>query len=350
MRRRRLRSLVVLAGVSVVMAAGPAFACGGLVAPNGSVNLLRTTTLAAYDDGVEHYVTSFEFTGGGGGKFGSIVPLPDVPTKVGKAGRWTLQRLVEEVQPVVLSDVALAQDEAAGGAAKVLMETRVSALDITVLKGGGDEVGLWAKRNGFSLPPDAPEVLDFYGNRSPIFMAVRFNLERARDKSLGVGDGIPVHVTIPTDQPWVPLRILALGREANEIVEADVFTLTETRPAMLPVAGWPGAAEGMTLERSEPASELLLADLRSDRGMEWLPEEGMWLNYVRINTPAGELEHDLALNVTGGSPSAVDAGFDSGSSVAEIVDDPAVVWPWLVAVLVVLAGISLTGRVASRIR
>ncbi len=64
----------------------PAWACGGLVAPNGGINLVRTSTLAAYHDGVEHYVTSFEFNGEGGGEFGSIVPLPGVPTDVVKGG------------------------------------------------------------------------------------------------------------------------------------------------------------------------------------------------------------------------------------------------------------------------
>ena len=76
-----------------------ALACGGLVAPNGTINLLKTTTLAAYHRGIEHYVTSFEFAGEGAAEVGSIVPLPGVPTRVVKAGGWTLQRLVEEVTP-----------------------------------------------------------------------------------------------------------------------------------------------------------------------------------------------------------------------------------------------------------
>jgi hypothetical protein len=343
---RRKAMLIVLGSAIVVMAAGPALACGGLVAPNGSVNLVRTTTLAAYADGVEHYVTSFEFTGGGGGKFGSIVPLPDVPSKVDKAGRWTLQRLALEVQPPVAEALAFDGAEQAGRAAEVLLETRVSALDITVLKGGGDEVGLWAKRNGFSLPPDAPEVLDFYGERSPIFMAVRFNLKRADEKDLGVGDGIPVHVTIPTDQPWVPLRILGLGLEANEVIEADVFTLTESRPAILPQPGFPGldVGNGLILERSEPASDPLLADLRGDRGMEWLPADGMWLNYIRINTTAGELTHDLALNVSGGEPSLIDAGIEEPASSGLVPDDPAMMWPWILAAIVALTVLSGTGK------
>ncbi len=83
----------------VAVTAAPALACGGLIGPNGAVNLLRTTTFAGYHDGVEHYITSFEFAGGGGA-FGSLTPLPGVPTSVEKGGDWTLQRLIRETDPV----------------------------------------------------------------------------------------------------------------------------------------------------------------------------------------------------------------------------------------------------------
>ena len=328
----RTVKVLLLSMVITALAIGPVLACGGLVAPNGSVNLVRTTTLAAYVDGVEHYVTSFEFTGAGGGKFGSIVPLPDVPTDVNKAGRWTLQRLVEEVQPPVLRAAGAELAFDAAKSAEVLMETRVSALDITVLRGGGDEVGKWAKDNGFFLPPDAPEVLDFYADRSPIFMAVSFDLKRAQAKDLQSGDGIPVHLTIPTDRPWVPLRILALGRQPKEIVEADVFLLNETKPALMPQMEPRGSSQGLVLERSEEASELLLTDLAGDRGMEWLPTKDMWLDYIRINVPAGELDHDLALSVDGDMPSPVDAGFALAG--ATIPQEPIPVWAWVTAGLV----------------
>jgi hypothetical protein len=346
---RRLLVGVIGGVLATILSAGPVLACGGLVAPNGSVNLVRTTTLAAYVDGVEHYVTSFEFTGGGGGKFGSIVPLPDVPTDVKKSGRWTLQRLVQEVQPPVSFASAAGSERALRDEAEVLLETRVSALDITVLKGGGDAVGNWARANGFSLPPDAPEVLDFYAERSPIFMAVRFNLKRAEDKELSVGDGIPVQVTIPTDQPWVPLRILGLGRDPNELIEADVFLLTEDRPALLPQATADPDEQGLVLERSERASQLLLADLRSDRGMEWLPAGGMWLDYIRINTPAGRLDHDLAISVTDSPPSPVDAGFDLPSPGLPLPNpgDAVVWWPWAAAAIFGVAFIAATNKLGS---
>ena len=85
----------------IALSAGPAFACGGLIGPNGAVNLLQTTTLAAYHDGAEHYVTAFQFAGGGGA-FGSLTPLPGVPSSVEKGGDWTLQRLVRETEPLRL--------------------------------------------------------------------------------------------------------------------------------------------------------------------------------------------------------------------------------------------------------
>src|SRR4029077_8002342 len=97
---RRCRTLGMAAvGLLVGLGWAPAaFACGGLVAPNGTVKLLNTPTLVAYHDGIEHYLTSFEYAGGGS-RFGSIVPLPGVPTAVSRGGSWTLQRLEREVHP-----------------------------------------------------------------------------------------------------------------------------------------------------------------------------------------------------------------------------------------------------------
>ena len=105
-----------------------------------------------------------------------------------------------------------------------------------MLKGGGDEVGQWASDHGFRLPPDAPEVLDFYAERSPIFLAAAFDADAASERGQAVGDGTPVHITIPTDQPWVPLRILSLGKGADERVDADVYLLTDRVPTILPAA------------------------------------------------------------------------------------------------------------------
>jgi Uncharacterized protein conserved in bacteria (DUF2330) len=302
-RSTTLRAAALAALLLLACGAAPVLACGGLIGPNGAVNLLRTTTLAGYHDGEEHYITAFQFAGGGGA-FGSLTPLPGVPSKVEKGGDWTLQRLVRETEPVPEAFFL----EAAAGArdsAEVLMEVRIDALDVTVLRGGADEVGRWAKENGFRLPPDAPEVLEFYAERSPIFLAAVFDADAAAERGQAVGDGTPVHVTIPTDNPWVPLRILALGKTGEERVDADVYLLNDQKPALLPA---PNGDNGLSLLNDEPASDSLLADLHSDRGMEWVPESA-WLTKVRIDASAQQLGFDLAIDASGkGSPSYVDAG------------------------------------------
>ena len=303
-RSTTLRAAALAALLLLAIGAAPVLACGGLIGPNGAVNLLRTTTLAGYHDGEEHYVTAFQFAGGGGA-FGSLTPLPGVPSNVEKGGDWTLQRLVRETEPIPEAALFSLAAGAARDEAEVLMEVRIDALDVTVLRGGADEVGRWAKDNGFRLPPDAPEVLEFYAERSPIFLAAVFDSDAAAERGQAVGDGTPVHVTIPTDNPWVPLRILALGKTGEERVEADVYLLNDQRPALLPA---PTGDNGLTLLNDEPASESLLTDLQSDRGMEWVPNSA-WLTKVRIDASASQLTFDLAIDASGaGAPSYVDAG------------------------------------------
>ena len=310
MARRRILLLPALVAAFLVSAA-PALACGGLIGPNGAVNLLRTTTLAGYHDGVEHYVTAFEYAGGGGA-FGSLTPLPGVPTSVEKGGDWTLQRLLRETdpQPEFLFDAARV---GAAASAEELMKVRIDALDLTVLRGGGDAVGTWAKDHGFRLSPDAPEVLDFYASRSPIFLAAAFDATAAAERGQNIGDGTPVHITIPTPNPWVPLRILALGKTSGERVEADVYLLTDRKPALLP---GPRGSNGIDLAHSQEATQSLLADLRSDRGMDWVPESG-WLTKIEVDASAGQLRYDLAIDASGqGTPSRHQAGLDIVASSA----------------------------------
>ena len=347
--KTRIGTTAAVAIGMVILMAAPALACGGLVNPNGTVSLVKSTTMVGYVDGVEHYVTSFEYAGGGG-KFGSIVPLPGVPSDVERAGDWTLQRLVQEVQPPVADAVAL--ESAAGAAsrskAEVLLETTIDALDITIVKGGGDAVGEWAKENGFSLTPDAPEVLDFYAERSPIFMAARFDAKAAAARGQNLGDGTPVHLTIPTPNPWVPLRILGLGLGDKARVEADVFLLTEGVPEMLPAPEDAGTEKGIVMDRSEEANRLLLADLRSDKGMGWIPASNIWFSYLRIDTTAGELRHDLAIDATGRSePSPVAAGLTAPVTLPDL--DRGNVWlPWAIALSVGAGALALSNYVWKR--
>ena len=307
--RRRLPAALLGASMALLLVAGPTLACGGLIGPNGAVNLLRTTTLAAYHDGVEHYVTAFQFQGGGGA-FGSLTPLPGVPSTVEKGGDWTLQRLIRETDPPVPE--ARLNAVSAAGDAQEIMKVKIDALDVTVLKGGAEEVGQWAAKHGFRLPPDAPEVLEFYAKRSPIFLAAVFDADAANERGQAIGDGTPVHITIPTPNPWVPIRILALGKSGVDHIDADVYLLTDQAPALLPT---PTGSNGMRLDHSAKASPSLLDDLRSDRGMAWVPDKG-WLTKVAIDADAPQLSFDLAIDASGqGVPSWVQAGLPAPTNV-----------------------------------
>jgi hypothetical protein len=301
---RRIPIALGAAATATLLLAQPALACGGLVAPNGAVRLERTATLAAYHDGVERYVTSFQYAARQN-DFGSIIPLPGVPTDVRRAGSWTLQRLERETHPVVPEALDSARASTAALApAQVLLQTTVDALDITVLSGGGAAVLQWVKAYGYAVSPDAQAMLDFYARRSPVFLAARFNAAKARARGQLAGDGTPIQITIPTPNPWVPLHILSLAKVAVDPVQADVYLLTDGSPSLL------GLDAGVRLQASEPASTSLLDDLRSDKDSSWVPARA-WLTFVRVDVRAGQLTHDLAIDASGGSaPSRLQAGYD----------------------------------------
>ncbi len=334
---------ITVAAVPFIARASSAEACAGLIGSNGAVNLERTSTLAGYHNGVEHYVTAFKFQGSGG-EFGSLIPLPGVPTKVERGGGWTLQRLDRETQQFNLGFAAAESLDDSAKRAEVLQEVRIDALDITILKGGAPAIAAWAGEHGFRLSPDAPEVLDFYAARSPIFLAAVFDGKAAAVRGQALGDGTPVHLTIPTDDPWVPLRILGLGKAPEDRVDADVYLLTDRKPALLPAPG-----PGLDLLHSDPATDLLLSDLRTDDGGSWVPEKA-WLTKLAVNTTAADLKFDLAIEASGfGQPSRVAAGLELPDFVPTVLPLERSASPvgWT---LIVLAALLLTAMAAVTLR
>ncbi len=338
---RRALFLVSMAVTATLVVAPAAHACGSLVAPNGAVQLVRTSTLAAYHDGVEHYVTNFEFASPKT-SFGSIIPLPGAPTKVERGGKWTLQRLEREVTPprALESDV---KASAASGV-EVLRHTQIDSLDVTILRGGGLDVAGWAAKQGFALSPDTPSVLEFYSRRSPFFMAAKFDATAAVARGLRAGDGIPVHLTIPARNPWVPLHILATAKPDDEVVNADVFLLTDREPALL-------AGTGLTLERSGPASSRLLDDLRGDDSMGWVPPQA-WLSFLRLSSAVPDLRYDLAIDTSAEHhPRVVDTGRPiSATHPIAIEDGVQVQWYWWTIAAAVAAALGLAGITRRRRR
>jgi hypothetical protein len=343
---RKILVALALTTAGTVGWTSAAGACGFLVAPNGGVQLQRTTTLAAFHDGVEHYITSFAFASAAP-KFGSIIPLPGRPTLVERAGSWTLQRLEREVNPPIERFAAEADSTAGVGApARVISVTQIDSLTVTVVEGGGKAVTKWARDNGFALPGDTAQVLDFYARRSPYFALAKFDARKAAARGFHNGDGIPVHIAMPLKNPWVPLHILAAAKPADEVVRADVFLLTDNKPTMLTGAG-------LVLGRSEPASTQLLSDLRSDKHSAWVPQHA-WLTYLKVDVPAADLGYDLSIDASSHhDPSVVATGIVTLADVHQLRTINAVRapsrsdWPTaLVAIAAALMALAVVGALA----
>jgi Uncharacterized protein conserved in bacteria (DUF2330) len=315
---RRLLSVCVLALAFLITLPVAAFACGGLVAPGHAESLQRATTLAAWHDGVEHYVTGFQFAGSAD-RFGYIIPLPGVPTSIQKGGGWTLERLEREIAPPFRDAVLAAQAGVPAPHVSVLQSVKIGALDIKVVRGGGPDVAAWAKANGFPLSPDAPQILGRYSHEGAVFALARFDRVAADQRGLIQGQGEVIQFAIPMPAPWVPLRILTLGKVPSEAVDADVFVLTDDRPTFAPALR---DINGMHVKASRAASPQLLSDLRSDKRMGWVPASGMWLTALSLDTRAATIGYDLSIDGGGPNPH----GIPSPTQPAPLI--PTWVW-WL---------------------
>jgi hypothetical protein len=323
--KARILSVVAAAAAMLIGGSSAALACGGLVAPGHAEVLQKATTLAAWHGGYEHYVTGFQFAGAAQ-DFGYIIPLPGVPVRIQKAGDWTLERLERELNP--LERLALAAVPAPKAAdVQVIQRVRVDALDITVVRGGGADVVAWATRNGFDLTPDASSVLGRYSSSKAVFALAKFNRGAASREGLFEGQGTVIHFVIPTKGPWIPLRILAMGKSPVELVDADLFVLTDERPDFAPSLSF---LPGMSVRASEPASASLLSDLRTDRGMRWLPASGMWLTALHLQGSARDVTYDLSID--GGGPVGVPV-----AAVTPFKGESA--WTWVLTGMVGLAGL-----------
>ena len=198
--------------------------------------------------------------------------------------------------PQERAGVTAALAEASESSVEVLREVTIDSLDVTIVKGGGREVAEWATENGFDLDASAPDMLAFYGDRSPYFMAARFDAAAAKEKGFTAGDGVPVHLVMPLESPWVPLHILSLGKPDEEVVKADVFLLTPTEPSLY------GLDKGVKVGRSESRRQSCCSTT-SDRtgtcpGCPRKPTSPT----SRSTPKAGDLTRDLATDLAGRVP------------------------------------------------
>jgi hypothetical protein len=299
---KRLLTVAMLAlGLSLAQVQTAA-ACGGLVAPNGAIRLSRATTLVAWHDGIEHYMTSFTYQGDVS-NLGWIVPLPAVPLKIEEGGAWTLQRLSRETHPIPATfDLRGAAPSAAS--AEVLQQVKVEALNITVLRGTGQAVLDWCAANNFALDDETRHHLLVYAQGSPIFMAAKYDTAAAQARHQLQGDGAPVLITMKTEHPWVPLEVLALD---GQRVQADLYLLTDTPVNTSDVAAVAGqsavgseipGAPGFTVAFQERMNATLYHDLSTDRNMGWVRPDS-WLTYLSLDAPDTAVTYDLGVSTQG---------------------------------------------------
>jgi hypothetical protein len=353
---RRILAVGAVLGGALLLQTTTALACGGLVAPDGDVRLDKATTFVTWHAGVEHYVTSFAFDGAVT-DLGWIVPLPALPTSIEPAGKWTLQRLEREVNPVRF-DAFAALAPTAGSAASIIVEqVQVEALNVTVLKGSGRAVVDWCIHNGFLLPPETKDHLLVYAKESPVFMAAKYDVNAARLRGQHAGEGVPLLITMNTPRLWVPLEVLA---NDDTRVNADVFLLTDrplsTVDAPFSLAGFFGSqdlsgAPGFRVARQEPMNDVLFSDLSSDRNMGWVPRDS-YLTYLTLNAPSEQVTYDLAV----GSDSVIRLaafGTSPASTVNPHPDGFPAAWLWAVAgggaLLTATAALTVLRRLRRRV-
>ena len=154
-----------------------------------------------------------------------------------------------------------------------------------MIKGDGQGVVDWCAQNGFTLPAETRAHVLAYARTTPVFMAAKYDVSRARLSGRFEGDGTPLLITMHTPSLWVPLEVLA---NASDPVNADLFLLTDGRPTTtgggIPEPGdeLPGAP-GFAVRVQEPMNDSLFHDLSTDRNMSWVRPDG-WLSYLTLTT------------------------------------------------------------------
>jgi hypothetical protein len=109
---------------------------------------------------------------------------------------------------------------------------------------------------------------------------------------------------------------------------------------------FPTTDNGLALQHYAPATDLLLSDLRSDKGMAWVPDTA-WLTKIAIDTEAADLNFDLAIDASGtGQPSVVDAGLPTPPAPASA--DLGTIAGWIALVLSMTASLLLTALIVGR--
>ena len=171
------------------------------------------------------------------------------------------------------------------------------------MRGSGQAVLDWAADNGFAVDAETRLHVMHYAMGSPVFMAAKYNAERAQQQRLLFGDGAPVLITLKIAHPWIPFEVLAAGQQ----VQADLYLLSD-KPvntsewrALIGQSGVGSSvqgAEGFTMEFQEKMTDGLYKDLSSDKNMGWVRRDS-WLTYLTLNAADTKVTYDMSVTPMG---------------------------------------------------
>ena len=107
----------------------------------------------------------------------------------------------------------------------------------------------------------------------------------------------------------MPLRILGLGKQPTDRVDADVFLLTDQTPDA-PARAAAGLSLAYNARRRARSCSTTCAPTRA---WSWVPQSA-WLTQVRVDSNVADLRYDLAVDASGlGKPSSTAAGLETVS-------------------------------------
>ena len=239
---RRVPAAFAASVLTCALVAAPTVACGGLIGPNGAVNLLRTTTFVGYHDGIEHYVTAFAFAGRR--RFVRLHHAPpghpDAASTRAATGRSSDSSARPSHRARTVRSRPMRRPACRG-------RRRGPAGDHHRRARHHGAQGRWRRGRCVGhrarLPAAAGRARGARLLRpaQPHLPGRQLRCRcRRRQRGQAIGDGTPVHITIPTSDPWVPLRILSLGKQADDrSTPTSTCSPTGADPAAGRIGRWP---------------------------------------------------------------------------------------------------------------
>ncbi|MDQ4006345.1 MAG: DUF2330 domain-containing protein [Actinomycetota bacterium] len=228
-----MRPSLSAAVLVVVLSASRALACGGMVSPNGSAELLGFEALLRWDDGhTQELTVSVAYTTGR--PFGWLMPFPE-PPEVTEGDPAMFQTAAELTEPPEKADIVpelIPSEEGEGvvtggapGSVEIFGRSTIGGLRFVTLGGeGAKDVARWMTHHGFRFHDRQEPVLQRYLDRDWVVVAAR-----VAPGDAFTGTILPVTFRFETSDPVYPLAMAGTGHEEQDL-DLKLFLLTPARP------------------------------------------------------------------------------------------------------------------------